>query len=93
MEGKSVNFLQKQIEELKREKELLIGIVKNYCDCIFCLHSETEPLCLQEEPQGDVGECETCRLNCPCKECRYGSNYMWNGKGAEDESRNGAQGD
>ena len=87
MEGKSVNFLQKQIEELKREKELLLSIVKEYGDCDSCVHAEMDPMCLQEKPQGDVGECETCRLNCPCKECIGGRNFVWNGKGVEDAKR------
>lgn len=84
MEGKSVNFLQKQIEELKRERELLIGIIASGGDCDFCVHGgkENEPLCIKMGFK-DVN-CEMCELDCHCRDCRCGEGFEWNGKGVED---------
>ena len=85
MEGKSVNFLQKQIEELKRERELLIGIIASGGDCDFCVHGgkENVPPCIAKDRDAEVN-CEMCELECHCKGCRCGSKFEWNGKGVED---------
>lgn len=80
----SVNLLQKKIEELKRERELLIGIVAREAGCGYCLHNNCIP-CV--ELSEDIAGCENCSHECRCKNCSYGSNFEWNGKGVEDAGR------
>ena len=80
MEGMSMSELQKQIEELKRERELLIGIIASGGDCDYCIHGGDDVLPCLKNPEADI-DCMMCELDCPCKECRCGSKYEWNGKG------------
>ena len=84
MEGMSMSELQKQIEELKRERELLIGIIASDGDCDYCIHGGRDhlPPCIEKDRKAEIN-CEMCELDCPCKDCRNGSCFEWNGKGVE----------
>ena len=63
-----------EIERLKAAYDGLIADVKKNAIrdvCDICKHNVVHDEC---------EDCCTCKLDCPCRDCREGSNWKWRGE-------------
>ena len=71
--------LQGYIQQLEAEKASLLRDLReaNRIDCIHCRHYRDELLPCS-------CECDTCEIDCACKDCRDNSCWEWRGVQKED---------
>ena len=63
-----IPFLLAEIDRLTAECDAAIGDLKHDDNCDICKHTANDG-----EPDCPI-ECEGCKLNCPCKDCRDENN-------------------
>lgn len=68
--------LTEKLEKIKAEREAAVKCLEDAHACETCQHMDAHPDC-------DV-ECLGCQKDCPCRDCRDGSNFKW--KGAKEDT-------
>ena len=75
-------LLQANADWFKAERDKAVEMLKKYgIECAGCIHI-TKPTGCEESDY----MCDSCGIQCPCKECRGNSNWQWEGLEGGGES-------
>lgn len=76
--------LAAELEQVKRERNAAIADLKE-ADRLECEHCRSYGLC--QVGDGEDIDCETCTIECKCRECRNGNQWEWRGLKEDTNAR------
>lgn len=74
IELKKNERLQAEVERLQKAYDGLVADMKQNAIRDVC------DICKYNLAHDECEDCCTCKRNCPCRECREGSNWKWRGE-------------
>ena len=75
--AKAIEHLSAEAAAKDRQLAAALTQLADAAECNTCLHEQSLTACDEGVPG-----CEVCQVNCPCKECRAGSLWVWSGNEA-----------